>query len=226
MTSRGRVAVAALLIVGAVAYSSWLLEFVVDTEIDPLRGFASELAATDQRHGTLFRTGDLVAGCTVAVAGVLGLWRYSQGWATAIGWFALCVFGVATALDSRMPMSCAVTSDPLCAAREDSGQLPLSHELHAVTSTSASTGGVVSALAFALAACLYGWPRWLTLTGAAVSAVVVVGTAWTLAAAAIRGEHDLWLGLGQRVQLLAFSGWLIFVSLSVLHVTGENDGST
>jgi len=37
MTSRGRVAVAALLILGAVGYASWLLEFVLDTGIDPLR---------------------------------------------------------------------------------------------------------------------------------------------------------------------------------------------
>lgn len=226
MTARGRVAVAALLILGAVGYASWLLEFVLDTGIDPLRGFASELAAADQPYGFVFRTSDLVTGCIVAVAGVLGLSRYSQGWVAAVGWIGLIVFAVATIADSRLPMSCAATTDAVCAARESEGNLPLTHDLHAATSASASTGAVVSSLAFLLAAFRYGWPAWLKVTGVAVAIVFIGGTVWTLTAAGLRGEQDAWLGLGQRVQLLAFCGWLIFVALSVIHVTPEKDGST
>ncbi|PBC55514.1 DUF998 domain-containing protein [Rhodococcus sp. ACPA1] len=226
MTSRGRVAVAALLILGAVGYASWLLEFVLDTGIDPLRGFASELAAADQPYGFWFRSGDLLTGCIVAVAGVLGLSRYSQGWVTAVGWIALIVFALATIADSRLPMSCAATNDPVCAASEAAGHLPLTHDLHAVTSASASTGGVVSSLAFLLAAFRCQWPTWLKITGVAVATVFVGGTVWTLTAAGLRGEQDAWLGLGQRVQLLAFCGWLTFVALSVIHVTPERAGST
>ena len=84
----------------------------------------------------------------------------------------------------------------------------------------------MSSLAFLLAAFRYGWPAWLKITGVAVATVFVGGTIWTLTAAGLRGEQDAWLGLGQRVQLLAFCGWLIFVALSVIHVTPERDGST
>ncbi|MFC9557576.1 DUF998 domain-containing protein [Rhodococcus sp. NPDC056960] len=226
MIARGRVAVAALLILGAVGYASWLLEFVLDTGIDPLRGFASELAAADQPYGFWFRSSDLVTGCIVAVAGVLGLSRYSRGWVTSVGWIALIVFALATIADSRLPMSCAATTDAVCAARENAGHLPLTHDLHAVTSASASTGAVVSTLAFLLAAFRYGWPTWLKLTGVVVAFVFIGGTVWTLTAAGLRGQQDAWLGLGQRVQLAAFSGWLIFVALTVIHVTPESDGST
>ncbi|MFC0446562.1 DUF998 domain-containing protein [Rhodococcus jostii] len=226
MIARGRVAVAALLILGAVGYASWPLEFVLDTGIDPLRGFASELAAADQPYGIWFRTGDLLTGCIVAVAGVLGLSRYSHGWITTVGWIALIVFALATIADSRLPMSCAATTDAGCAAREAAGHLPLTHELHAFTSASASTGGVVSTLAFLLAAFRYGWPTWLKLTGVAVAVVFIGGTVWTLTAAGLRGQQDAWLGLGQRVQLLAFCGWLIFVALTVIHVTPKTIGST
>ncbi len=145
---------------------------------------------------------------------------------TAVGWIALIVFAFATVADSRLPMSCAATNDPVCAAREAGGHLPLTHDLHAMTSASASTGAVVSCLAFLLAAFRYRWPTWLKITGVAVATVFVGGTVWTLTAAGLRGQQDAWLGLGQRVQLLAFCGWLIFVALSVIHVTPERDGST
>ncbi len=68
-----RYTIAALLISGAVLYSSWVLAFFLNSGEGPFEGFASQLAATDQRYGILYRSGDLLTGIVLTVAAVLGL---------------------------------------------------------------------------------------------------------------------------------------------------------
>ncbi|MFD1812281.1 DUF998 domain-containing protein [Rhodococcus gannanensis] len=212
---RRRLALVVLLAVGAVTYTSWLLELVLPTGLDPARAYTSELAALDQPYGFLFRTADLVTAAILLVAAVLALSLWPRRMLTTIGWAALGVFAVATGADSRMPLHCSAHASAQCAALEDSGVYDDSRLLHELTSTTAATAAAVSVFAFLIAAYRYRWPRWLLWSVIGIVAAYVVGTAWTLWAVQADGRGDeYWLlGYAQRLQLLAVSGWIAYLAL-------------
>ncbi|MFI0985095.1 DUF998 domain-containing protein [Streptomyces exfoliatus] len=244
MTEKVTRASAALLALGALAYTAWVLEVVVRTGLDPVRTYVSELAAADQPLGGLFRATDLVAGLLVLAGAATGLagrftsarWvasagrgaldgrprasagRFtSAGWIATAGWIALAVFGAATAVDSRLPLSCAPTADPLCAARETAGLVPATHAAHAVSSGLAMTGALVAVVALTVAARRHGrWPP-LARTGPVLVVLELVATAWTLAAvAAFEAGKGTWaLGAGQRSQVLLVALWLAVLAYSL-----------
>ncbi|MFC0848650.1 DUF998 domain-containing protein [Streptomyces noboritoensis] len=214
--SRVRPAVV-LLALGALAYTAWVLEVVVHTGLDPVQTYVSELAAADQPLGGLFRATDLTAGALVFAGSAWALWRCDRrGWSVA-GWAGLVLFGAATVADSRLPLSCAPTVDPECAARETAGLVPATHTAHAVSSSVAMTGALVGVVALTVAARRYG--RWAVL--ARVGPVLVVlelaVTVWTLAAiAAFEAGRGTWsLGAGQRGQVLLVAVWLGVLAYAV-----------
>ncbi|MFE7551402.1 DUF998 domain-containing protein [Streptomyces gardneri] len=233
-------AAAVLLGLGALAYTSWVLEVLVRTGLDPIRTYVSELAAADQPLGGLFRATDLVAGLLV-LAGALTALAASRGprsprrsgsprpsrstprprpherWAVG-GWIALAVFGAATAVDSRLPLSCAPTADPECAARETAGLVPATHTAHAVSSSLAVTGAIAAMIALTVAARRYGRWRPLARTGPALVVLELAATAWTLAAvAAFEAGKGTWaLGAGQRLQVLLVAVWLAVLAASLV----------
>ncbi|MFD8209066.1 DUF998 domain-containing protein [Streptomyces sp. NPDC059695] len=226
-----------LLALGALAYTAWLLEVLVRTGLDPVRTYVSELAAADQPLGGLFRATDLAAGLLVLAGALAGLASSREvrppnpgvpSWAAhpeparrpwlLTGWAALAVFGAATAVDSRLPLSCAPTADPACAARETAGLVPATHTAHAVSSSLAMTGALVALVALTVAARRYGqWPP-LARTGPVLVALELAATAWTLAAvAAFEAGGGVWsLGAGQRLQVLLVAVWLAVLALSLL----------
>ncbi|MFK3731349.1 DUF998 domain-containing protein [Streptomyces sp. NPDC088090] len=240
MPQKATRASAVLLFLGALAYTAWVLEAVVRTGLDPVRAYVSELAAADQPLGGLFRATDLAAGLLVLAGAALGLLatrapagpapepgaprraRPGAGpaarrpWLLA-GWAALALFGAATALDSRLPLSCAPTADPECAARETAGLVPATHTAHAVSSSLAVTGALVAMAALTLAARRYGLWRPLARTGPALLALEAAATAWTLAAvAASEAGRGPWaLGAGQRLQVLLVAVWTGVLAVSV-----------
>ncbi|GAA1886546.1 hypothetical protein GCM10009753_13820 [Streptantibioticus ferralitis] len=61
------------LLLGAVAYTAWVLEVVLAAALGPRRAYRSELAAADQPLGSLFRATDLVAGLVVLAGSALEL---------------------------------------------------------------------------------------------------------------------------------------------------------
>ncbi|GGY53954.1 DUF998 domain-containing protein [Streptomyces omiyaensis] len=229
---------AVLLFLGALAYTAWVLEAVVRTGLDPVRTYVSELAAADQPLGGLFRATDLAAGLLVLAGAVTGLlagrapaapepgvprWaRTGTGpagrrpWLLA-GWSALALFGAATAVDSRLPLSCAPTADPACAARETAGLVPATHAAHAVSSSLAMTGALVAMTALTLAARRYGLWRPLARTGPVLVALELAATVWTLAAvAAFEAGRGPWLlGAGQRLQVLLVAVWTGVLAVSL-----------
>ncbi|MFB7606097.1 DUF998 domain-containing protein [Streptomyces gardneri] len=235
-------AAAVLLGLGALAYTSWVLEVLVRTGLDPVRTYVSELAAADQPLGGLFRATDLVAGLLVLAGALTGLAasrgprsprgsrsprrsgsprrprpRPHERWALG-GWIALAVFGAATAVDSRLPLSCAPTADPECAARETAGLVPATHTAHAVSSSLAVTGAVAAMIALTVAARRYGRRRPLARTGPALVVLELAATAWTLAAvAAFEAGKGTWaLGAGQRLQVLLVAVWLAVLAASLV----------
>ncbi|MER5713351.1 DUF998 domain-containing protein [Streptomyces sp. NPDC002122] len=219
--ARATRAAALLLGLGALAYTAWLLEVLVRTGLDPVRTYVSELAAADQPLGGLFRATDLAAGLLVLAGALAGLAatrgpRRHEPWALG-GWIALAVFGAATVADSRLPLSCAPTADPECAARETAGLVPATHLAHAVSSSLAMTGALAAMVALTVAARRYGHWRPLARTGPALVVLELAATAWTLAAvAAFEAGKGTWsLGAGQRLQVLLVAVWLAVLAGSL-----------
>ncbi|MGW0120703.1 DUF998 domain-containing protein [Streptomyces sp. NPDC003327] len=223
-------AAAVLLALGALAYTAWVLEVVVRTGLDPVRTYVSELAAVDQPLGGLFRATDLVAGLLVlagATAGLLATRRRPRtsgaeqpptgGRLLTAGWLALALFGAATAVDSRLPLSCAPTADPECAARETAGLVPATHTAHAVSSGLAMTGALAAMVLLTLAARRHRLWHPLARTGPVLVALELAATAWTLAAvAAFEAGKGTWsLGAGQRLQVLLVAVWLAVLARSL-----------
>jgi hypothetical protein len=201
---------AALLALGAVVYTAWLLEAALSTGLDPVQTYVSELAATDQPYGRFFRAADLTAGLLVLAGAAWALARTPRRpWALA-GWGGVALFGAATAVDSRLPLSCAPTADPACAAREAAGLVPAAHTAHAVSSSLAMTGALIGITGLTVAARRYGWWPALARLGPALLAAELLATAWTLAAitAFTAGEGTWGLGAGQRLQVLFVAVWL------------------
>ncbi|MFD5097953.1 DUF998 domain-containing protein [Streptomyces albidochromogenes] len=209
---------AVLLVLGAAAYSAWVLEAVLATGLDPLRTYVSELAASDQPFGGLFRSTDLVAGLLILAGALVALAGYRpRGRWDATGWAALALFGAATAADSRLPMSCATTADAACAAREAAGLVPVAHAAHTWSSSVASTAAVVGVVALTVAARRHGRPSPLARFGPVLAVAEVAATAWTLSSiAAFEAGRGTWLlGAGQRLQVLIAALWLVVLAWSV-----------
>ncbi|MCX5225853.1 DUF998 domain-containing protein [Streptomyces sp. NBC_00233] len=143
-------------------------------------------------------------------------WRTREPWAV-LGWGGLALFGAATVADSRLPLSCAATVDPACAARETAGLVPATHTAHAVSSGLAMTGALVALVALTVAARRYGRWRPLARTGPVVVALELAATVWTLAAvAAFEAGKGAWaLGVGQRLQVLLVAVWLAVLAYSL-----------
>lgn len=221
-----RAAVAALLVLGAAAYTSWALEAVLPTGLSPLRTYVSELAAEDQPYGAFYRAVDFAAGVLVCAGAAVGLVRLRCRTAvprvralSALGWAGLVVFGAATAADARLPLSCAPTVDAACLARERAGLVPATHTAHAVSSAVAVTGALVGMvlLTAALRRAGAGGARQRTVLTVLV-AVELAATVWTLAAVfAFDAGHGTWgLGIGQRLQVLMIAVWLVCLAWLVL----------
>lgn len=214
----------ALIAVGALVYTAWLLEVVLATGLDPVGTYVSELAAEDQPFGTFFRSTDLVAGSLVLAGAVWALVRAVRGprepW-TLIGWAGVAFFGAATAVDSRLPLSCTPTADPECAAREAAGLVPATHTAHAVSSSLAMTGALIGIVGLTFAARRYGRLPELARFGPALVVLELAATGWTLGSiAAFEAGHGTWgLGVGQRLQVLFVAVWLGLLALSLARET-------
>ncbi|MEW2573350.1 DUF998 domain-containing protein [Streptomyces sp. NPDC047070] len=200
-------ATATLLALAALTYSAWTLEAFLGTDLPPPHTYVSELAATNQPYSTLFRTADLLAGtlvCAAAATATLSARRIPR---TARA--ALLLFGAATAVDSRLPLSCTPTTDPACAARETAAQVPWTHSAHTVSSTLALCGILVAMATLTRTA----------RAGRALLALELAATAWTLAAiAALETGHDGWgVGIAQRLQVGVIAIWLGALAVTLLH---------
>ncbi|MGW5850330.1 DUF998 domain-containing protein [Streptomyces sp. NPDC055254] len=222
LTSRTARPVAVLIGLGAIAYTAWVLEVVLSTGLDPVQTYVSELAAQNQPLGGLFRATDFTAGVLAFAGGLLALLRLvrcaesRRPWAV-VGWSGVTLFGAATAADAWLPLSCAPTVDPECAARETAGLVPATHQAHAVSSGLAMTGAVVGIVALTVAARRYGWFAPLARFGPVLVVLELLATVWTLCAIAMfTAGHGTWaLGAGQRLQVLLVALWLGLLAYSV-----------
>ncbi|MFD6290691.1 DUF998 domain-containing protein [Streptomyces sp. NPDC060205] len=205
-------ATATLLALAALTYSAWTLEVFLGTALPPAHTYVSELAATDQPYTTLFRTADLLAGTLVCAAAATTTATLSPRRRAA-----LLLFGAATAVDSRLPLSCTPTTDPDCAARESASLVPWTHSAHTVSSTLALCGILVAMATLTRTA----------RAGPALLALELAATVWTLAAvAALETGHAGWgVGIAQRVQVGVIAIWLGALAVSLVHAPGPAAGA-
>ena len=176
--------------VGALAYNSWPLAFLVNPSLAG-SALASSFEARSQPFSWLFILLDCIAGLCTALVCIREL-RPRQGRAWPGGWLVLAllgygVFGMATAVDAVVPLNCGATSAQACASQI----WPLTPDDFftgiAVLALFAATAAVIVLTAMkpaafrphvpvALAATLLGWSA-LGIT------VLIWSTSGTLAAA-------------------------------------------
>lgn len=246
---RARQCATIALCAGAIGYAGPILEALVGYPLDPAHSFLSELAARNQPFHVLFRSADAAAALAVLI-GALCMARLARprlnrvvgdpatgsflqriwarlrddAWLRTAMPIALATFGVATVLDAALPMDCA-TSIAECRALERSGQVSLSHHLHAFTSSVAGAGIIAVCIIFLLLTIgrtISGdrrWRAWVIRLGQIVAGVVLALLVGQLFFMAV----GIPLGWVQRVQVLATS--VIFgccaALLSPAHAHGQ-----
>jgi Protein of unknown function (DUF998) len=189
-------------------YASWVLQFALNRELDPVNGYVSELSASDQPYHGLFAAGDFVSGLLTMIVVVLVLRAVRpRGWALA-GWLALVLFGVFSIADSLFAMDCAPNSDTTCALRERAGKVSFAHQFHSVTSVCVVTAGIASVVALTIAArrgrrwpviARWGWPLLVVETVTAVATLPLM-------------YFGVLLGVIERVQVAMISVWLFVIA--------------
>jgi hypothetical protein len=201
------------LILGGIAYSSWVLEFFIETGLDPRNTFLSELDAVGQRYRDVFSVADSVTGTLMILAALAALNVLPRRPFTTTGWIALAIFGAATIADSQLPIGCIATPEHPCSS-EPSGLFPQLHHIHALTSTIAVNAIFVAMIAFTVAAFRYRMFRVLRLVGLLLFVIASVTTAWMLIADNLDGDYSL--GYAQRGQVGAMSLWIVTLGVAVL----------
>lgn len=209
------IVVGTLIALAGICYSSWVLEFVWPSPLDPLRSFLSELDAENRPHRIVYVAGDVITASTAMAAAALMLLPrplVSSWWGRGAG-VALLVFGASTIADALLPIECIPHVDPDCPA-EPSGLLPQLHHIHALTSTIAVFAIFAVMILGVIAAHRSGiWPvlrRW----GLVVLVIVAAATAWMLAADNVHG--DFRLGLAQRIQVGGMTLWMVLWGAAVI----------
>lgn len=200
-----RVAVFAVAVAAAVVYSSWVLEWFLPGGVDPLRSYASELAAVAEPHGTLFARADTASGTLLVALGALLWLRSRRGRLIPAG---LVLWGGATVADSffRMPMVTTVGSGASAALTEAEKSAVLAHSLCSSTA--------------AVGMALVGAGLWLIARGRAGRMLAGVVLALLAMVAVTSGLHEvggpnLWLGLWQRLSLAVAAVAIVTVAVAV-----------
>lgn len=195
----------AVAVAAAVAYSSWVLEWFLPGGVDPLRSYASELAAVAEPHGTLFARADTASGTLLVALGAL-LWLWSRrGRLIPAG---LVLWGGATVADSffRMPMVTTVGPGASAALTEAEKSAVL---VHSLCSSTAAVGMA-----------LVGAGLWLLARDRAGRMLAGVFLALLAMVAVTSGLHEvggpnLWLGLWQRLSLSVAAVVIVTVAVAV-----------
>ena len=173
--------------------------------MDPLRSYASELAAVAEPHGTLFARADTASGTLLVALGAL-LWLWSRrGRLIPAG---LVLWGGATVADSffRMPMVTTVGPGASAALTEAEKSAVL---VHSLCSSTAAVGMA-----------LVGAGLWLLARDRAGRMLAGVFLALLAMVAVTSGLHEvggpnLWLGLWQRLSLSVAAVVIVTVAVAV-----------
>jgi hypothetical protein len=206
--------IAAAIAIAGLCYSSWVLEFVLPIDSDPVNAFLSELDAEGKPYREVFATCDKIVGILLVPAAIGALLLFPRRRITTVGWVALFCFGASTIGDVLLPLHDCTPADSAACGGSGSALFPQLHQMHALTSTLAVTSIAITAFAFCLAA--YRYRRWPLLRefGLIVLIIGSAATIWMLVADNLSGDYAL--GIAQRIQVGSMSLWLIILAAAVL----------
>jgi hypothetical protein len=204
----------AALALGGIVYSSWILEFFLDTGLDPVTSFLSELDAENQKYRDVFGNADVLSAILMLISGALGLLITPRRRLYVTGWIALAVFGIATIADASFPLEC---SGEGCPSSAPDGLLPQLHHVHALTSSVAVFAIFTAMIAFTVGAFRYREHHSLRTTGLTILILTSLATVWMLTTNSIEvsGGGNLGLGIAQRAQVLGMSLWLCTLAFAM-----------
>ena len=200
-----------LLIVAGVAYSMWILEFVLPTGLSPLRSFVSEHYVVSQPYHALLRSADVAAGVVymVVASRLARVLRHDlAGVAVVIG---LGVFGLTTVTDAVFVPDCIATTDPVCERLEFTGHVSWQHLLHLGSSVASQIAIIVVAFGIEHLATLYGTAAERVVTRVLLAILVISGVG------CLTFYEIGWVGIPQRIQLLAIAVGTMCAAVRFLH---------
>lgn len=202
----------ALAIVAAAVYSGWVLEWFLPNGVDPLRSYASELAARTEPHGDLFARLDTVSGTLLAVLGVAlaVLARRASGVRDFAAPAGLVLWGGATVADSIFRMPTVTTVGPGASVALTEAE-KAAVTAHSICSSTAAVGMALVGLGL-------WWAGRRVL--AAVFLALLAAVAVTTSGLHEIGGPNLWLGLWQRLSL-AVAAVAVVVVVTVAVAAGR-----
>jgi hypothetical protein len=206
----------------AVMNSSFLVANLVGGQLNWYSSFVSEYGARGEPGALFFHLSDFITGCLL-LAAMFQLWRvFPQGWAVRIGQIALITVGILTTADAFLPLDCVPTADPSCRARETANLVTWAHETHGFT-------GVLESACITAALILFWWgmhsdPVWHSVRRWSLA----FGVVYLIGNLVIVAQYMLeigGLGVTQRCQVLAFSGFLIALGICQFSITAYSPES-
>jgi hypothetical membrane protein len=211
-TARRRLAVGGVAgLVGAAAYSSFLLARPLGSTLDPVNSYVSELGVRTQPASAFFRASDVLAGLLIVLLALAVRDGLPSHWRGEAGRAALAMAGVASVVDGWHPMGCLPSIDVACRPHRDViGLLAQLREAHTVSSVIGFVAAVASMLL--LGSLLREIPQWRHLGEIGQLAALVLIALGMLELPLTLTNH--WVGLVERIQVLWVSGW--FAALAVL----------
>ncbi|GAA1969525.1 hypothetical protein GCM10009754_48760 [Amycolatopsis minnesotensis] len=191
-----------LLVLAGVAYSAWLLAYVLPVGLSLVHAYVSELAAGDQPYRLLFRTTDRIAGAAMVAAAVLLAVRAPRRPACFFALGGLFLFGLSVVVDASSSLDCASAASEACRIKEDRGAVSAADTLHTVSSVVTN---------FGMLAAVLGAQRFVTGTARALlfaAAAVIAATGLAIVWLDTLGPGH-YAGLVLQVQLVAAAAVLI-----------------
>ncbi|MFI0187664.1 DUF998 domain-containing protein [Streptomyces sp. NPDC017082] len=194
---------AALGMMGALAYSSFVLEAFLHTGLSPLHSYVSELSVTGRPYAFLFRAGDITAGCGLLALAMALARRLPATRRRTSGCVALAVTAAASIGDGVWPMPCAPSLDPVCRATDSADLDQQLGQIHTLSSLAEFAGAILAMLLLSKVLQCTGHrspARWSFSAGVATAALGALEIAM-----ALTGVR--WVGLSERAQVLLVSAW-------------------
>ncbi|MFD9606196.1 DUF998 domain-containing protein [Streptomyces sp. NPDC059970] len=189
--------------IGAITYSSFLLEALFRTGLNPLSSYISELSVPGRPYAFLFRTGDMIAGCGLLILAMALARRLPASPPRTWGCLALAISAAASIADGLWPMPCAPSADPACRATDSTDLGQQLRQVHTLSSLTEFTGVILAMLLLGMALHRTGRRRPARWSLAAGVATALLGSLEiTMVLTGVR-----WAGLPERAQVLLVSAW-------------------
>ena len=201
--------VLALGLLSAASNCAFLFRALSGSQLDPLNSFISELEVPGQPDSSVFRWASLLSAVlTVVFAAGLFL-RLPRGRPGVNGCGALALFGAAGVVDALIPMDCAPSASVMC-LRTQEGPTSWLDSAH-------TWFDAIGTLALLASLWLLGRHLRPHRDWRAVAAVGRTGFRWLTAVSGVVTVMSLryspGLGVAQRLQVLAISGWLVVLAI-------------